>query len=542
MQIAEPQTIDLSGRAASIRGRSLQAAKSRIPRNVLANWLSYGTNILVAFFLSPLLVHRLGSEAYGIWGLIGQLIEYSFLLDFGIRIAVARYVARHLALDQPGEINKVVTTGLAFNLVPMLLALVGGGALAYALPQFFPIPSALISAARWSVMILALGIAASFPGSLFHGCVGAFFRYDLLGIRNSLPSLVRLLLLWFFLTHGFGLVAVAAISTLTVCMGYALDLVFTCRQFPQLSIRREFYDSAILRALVNFSAYAFILSVAWRLIFMTDNVVVGFVLGPVAVTFYAVGLNLAAMLRDSMGNITMLYAPLAYQMEALDERGALRRLFVSGSRIALLYALPGVLGLVILGPRFLGFWMGPSFTVKSGPILIALALEAGFCALSSASGQVLYAKCRHKLNAWASLCNATANFTLSVILIRWIGAVGVAWGTIIPAFIVETIVLPVYTASILGVSPLRFYRSAVLRPLLAALPFGLWLWVCRSDGLVRGYGSLTLVVASGLVFYVWLAWKLTLDSEEKTWARQQIGDRKLVSPTIRPSRAVPEEL
>ncbi len=113
-----------------------------------------------------------------------------------------------------------------------------------------------------------------------------------------------------------------------------------------------------LKTLVNFSVYAFIISVAYRLIFMTDNIVVGFVLGPVAIAFYSVGMQLPGILRDSLGNITMIYAPLAYQMDALEQRDSLRRLFLTGSRIALLYVLPGVLGVVFVGPHFLGLWMG----------------------------------------------------------------------------------------------------------------------------------------------------------------------------------------
>jgi len=528
--------------APTARGSSLRAAKRRVPVNVLANCLSFATNIVVSFLVVPLLVHRLGNSAYGVWGLIGQLIEYSFLLDFGIRIAVTRYVARHLALDQQHEINKVITTGLVFNIIPLSFSLLGGGVLAYVLPHFFPIPEGLVAPARWSVVIVAIGIAASFPGSLFLGCVAASSRYDLLGIRRSLPVLVRVFLLWYFLDHGYGLVAVATISTLTVCLGYGLDYVFTRRQFPHLSVRREHFDLSLLRTLLNFSVYAFISSIAWRLLFMTDNIVVGFALGPVAVTFYAVGMNLAGTLRESVGNITALYAPLAYQMDALDEKESLRRLFISGSRIALVYVLAGITTLVIVGRPFLGLWMGSAFVDSSGPILILLSVEAGFFALSFTSTQVLYAMNRPRVYAWLSLSDAAVNFALSATLVGWVGAVGVAWGTVIPACLVEAIIMPVYTAALLRVSPLHFYWSAVLRPLLAATPYGLWLWFCLQHGLIRGYASLALAVCSGLVLYALLAWSFGLDGEERAWARQRLSGLKSMFMAIYPAWETGEKL
>jgi O-antigen/teichoic acid export membrane protein len=519
MSLVETATAPVS-RTARTSADSLTDAQARIPQNVCFNWASYAINFVVAFLIAPLLVHRLGNEAYGVWALVGQIVDYSFLLDFGVRIGATRYVARHLALGEPERINRVVTSGLFLSSFSAAVALACGGAVAGALPRFFPIPSGLVSDARLTVLLCSAGIAVSFPGSIFFACVAAGSRYDLLGIRKSAPGVVRLLMLWLLLKVGGSVVTVAAVTTLALFAGYGLDFLFALRLFPQLRVGREFLDRSMLKALLNFSFYAFVISVSWRVLFMTDNIVVGFVLGPVAVTFYTVGMSLPAMLRDSLGNITTVYSPLAYQMDALDRKDALRRLFIAGSRVAFLYVLPGVLGLGILGPRFLGFWMGESFVRQSGPILILLSVEVGFCALTAAPGQVLYGMDRHKWSAWLALCTAAANFTLSVILIRWLGAVGVAWGTAIPALPAEAVILPLYTAWLLQVSPLSFYRSAVLRPLLIAAPYGLWLWFCLGRGLIRGYGSLALTVGAGLVLYAWLAWKFGLESEERTFARR----------------------
>jgi O-antigen/teichoic acid export membrane protein len=296
---------------------------------------------------------------------------------------------------------------------------------------------------------------------------------------------------------------------------------------PGLGIRRDYFDRSTLRSLVTFSVYAFILSVSWRLIYFSDNVVVGFVLGPAAVTFYAVGGQLIGLLRESLVNITALYAPLASQMDALKKEDSLRRLFLAGSRIGFLYILAGVTALTMVGPRFLGLWMGEPFEPRSGPVVILLAIEAGCHALALCCGQVLYGMNRHKVGAWLWLCNGTANLALSTIMVRWWGAVGVAWGTLIPAIIVEAIVLPAFTAWILRVSVGRFFRSVVLRSLLAAAPYAGWLWLLSHGlGLVNGWTSLTLAVASGLALYAFFAWKIGFDKEERDYAKSWLSGLK----------------
>jgi O-antigen/teichoic acid export membrane protein len=533
MSSDEAKSVTLTPQTARGATTSVDDAKARIPLNVFCNWASYGVNLVIGLLIGPLVVHRLGNVAYGVWALVGELIGYSFLLEFGVRFAVTRYVARHHALDSPRDINRVLTAGFAITSLSAALVLVAGGVTAYLLPRLFSIPPGLVLDARLSLVLVAVGIAVSFPGSLFHGCITALSRYDLSAIRNTVPNILRALSLWYFLTHGYGLLTVAILSTLQTFLAYGLDFVMARRLLPGISIRREYFERSTLHSLVGFSVYAFIMSVSWRLIYMTDNVVVGFVLGPVAVTFYAVGGQLIGMLRDSLVNITALYAPLASQMDALKREDSLRKLFLAGTRIGFLYILAGVVGLTMVGPRFLGLWMGEPFEPRSGPILILLALEAGCHALALCCGQVLYGMNRHKVNAWLSLGNATVNLVLSTILIRWWGAVGVACGTLIPAVLIEAIVLPAFTARILGISAARFYRSVVLRSLLAAAPYAGWLWLLsHALGFVTGWGSLTLAVGSGLVLYAWLVWKVGLDDAERDLAKSWLSRVKRRMPLV----------
>jgi len=121
--------VAMPGEASAARPTSLEDAKSRIPGNIIYNFLGYAINIIITFLIAPVVVHRLGETAYGVWGLIGQVIGYSFLLDFGIRIAVTRFVGHHLALREPREINRVLTTGLVFTAASAALALAGHTAL-----------------------------------------------------------------------------------------------------------------------------------------------------------------------------------------------------------------------------------------------------------------------------------------------------------------------------------------------------------------------------------------------------------------------------
>lgn len=511
--------------AKSGRSATLEDAKARIARNLTSNWTSFIFGIAVTFFIAPLLVHRLGQIEYGIWTLVGDVVGYSWILGLGVGLAVTRYGSRYFALGDKAKFDSLVTTSLVINLVSSGLLLAGGVWAAYVFPQFFSIPPRFVFAARCSLILVAVGAATSFPGSTFTGCLASASRYDWIAIRTIISAALRAALLWFILERGYGLVTVALVSTGVNLVAIFIEAAFVWHQFPWLEVRRKYFDRSLLKPLIEFSWYGFVLSVASRLVYMTDTLVIGFVLGPGPVTFYAIGAKLPLMLRDSLGNITNLYFPFASQMHALGREASLRRLFLAGARVASLYVLPGVAGLAMLGPIFLDHWMGTGFGHWSGPVLIILACEAVFFGASASAGYVLYGMGRHNINAWISLANAGANFVLSAILIRWLGAVGVAWGTLIPAIVAQGILLPLFTSRILSVSVWRFYSNAFLRPAVPLIPMVAWFWFCRVHSLLGSYLLILGSTVIGLMLYASIAWRVAVDDEERLQFRRWLSLR-----------------
>ncbi len=289
--------------------------------------------------------------------------------------------------------------------------------------------------------------------------------------------------------------------------------------------------------LLNFSAYAFIIGIATRLSYWTDNIVVGVTLGPVAVAFYAVGGTISEYLRNGMVSVTGVLTPMASQMDALDRKHSLRRLHATGSKIALSLSLAGIVPLVLLGKPFLLLWMGPTYAAQSTPILILTCIGIAFYAVASVCWPVLYALAQHRVGAWLFISEAIVNLVLSLFLVRLWGAMGVACGTLIPAFFVELIILPMYTCHQLTVSYFRFYQSSVFRPVIVAVPFAAWCWLCLARGYVSNWPKLAVVVLLGLIIYFWLVWTAGFMKDERHLMKRILSG--FLKFPARPKLAVP---
>ena len=495
----------------------LNRARARMASNVWFNFVGFAITLGVTFFISPLMVHHLGNTAYGVWALVQQFVGYSLLLDFGIRIAVTRFLAQHHARSDRDAIDRLLSTASVVALVPAALIVVGGGIAAYYFPHWFSIPANLVSPSQLSLVLVAVAMAISGPGSLFTACVAAVSRYDLLTLRNSVFALLRGVLLWVFLTRGYGLLAVATINLVATLVGLAMDVWFARRELPDLRVTFSAFDWSTLQELLHFSFFAFLISIALRLVYWSDNVVVGAVLGPAAVALYAVGGTMVQYARDAMDNLTRVYAPVSAQMDALGMKSALQRLYISGARLGSLAIMPGTISFILTGPAFLTLWMGPEFGKKSGPVMIILSATLFLLPLAGIYSHVLYATNRHRINGFVAIAEAFSNLGLSIWLVHRMGIVGVAWGTLIPAAITQGVVMPIYAARILGVSPAELYDRAILRPFLAALPSAALLWIATKSDWLSHWGSFLWINVLSVVLYALVIWQFVLDEEEKTF-------------------------
>jgi len=490
---------------------------------MLSNWASLVVGLVIAFLLAPYMVHKLGDSKYGIWAFSLQLASYLGVMDFGLRIALTRYFTHYHARNEYHHVHDAVSVGLAIlafvGFVSLLITLV----LVYFLPHWIKVPPELHSTARLVFFLIGLQIAVAFPGNLFGAMLAAVSRYDLLNFTLMLNPIMGALLIWLALSHGLGLVSVALIALVSNGINYLFNFFLARRLYGSIRFgmtRKQFQTH--IRPLLTFSAFAFLLSVSGRLVLWSDNIVVGFVLGPAIVTFYAIGGNLVDAMQRLLGSSTMVFVPMATSFNARSEEERLRALLVKGSRFTFLLILPGIIGFLVLGRAFIGLWMGPRYVQLSGAVLILLTLSLVFAPLRGTCHQILYGMNRHRFNAYASLTEAFINLVLSIILAYKIGAVGVAWGTMIPSLFFSGLVIPLYTAKHVGISWTKLCWESWVIPAVSSIPFAILLMVAVRLGIPFAWSGFWVTVICSLVFYIAFAWFVVFSKAEKETVYSQI--------------------
>jgi len=82
-------------------------------------------NMVISFFLMPFLIRHLGDRWYGIWTVVGSLIGYYYLVDFGLASAVRRYIAKYIGNYEHEKANITINTALIiYSILGLILFLI----------------------------------------------------------------------------------------------------------------------------------------------------------------------------------------------------------------------------------------------------------------------------------------------------------------------------------------------------------------------------------------------------------------------------------
>lgn len=429
----------------------------RFIRNITSNTGGFLLSVVIAFFLSPFVVHTLGDKIFGLWTLVVSLKGYYGLLDLGIRSAVGQYATRHYARQDIHALNCTMNTALAAICAVVVLIMAISGIVAWGAPQWFDLAPDNVPVVRLTIIITGLTVALTFPAALFGVAMYARQRFDLQNIVAGLERLIMAGLTVFVLKAGFGIIGLAAVGLITSLLAGIANVVLAFRLLEGLRIAPEFVSMASFKELWHYGIFNSVINVADQIITNLDAIVIGIFMAEEDITYYAIGANLIPYYIALVNAIAYTITPYATALDATGEKNALKSLWLNSSRGIIMFAALIAGGLFFVGEDFLKMWMGERFVdganhVSSADVLKILALAA-LIRLGMTSGkQMCFAMRRVKFLAYLTLAESCLNVLLSCILVQKFGVLGVSFGTLLPILIVYGIIMPMFIMNVLHVS------------------------------------------------------------------------------------------
>src|SRR5437867_6447541 len=242
----------------------------RVVRNVISNYFSTLIALGTGFLLTPFILHQLGASNFGLWTLIGSVLMYGSLLDFGIGGAVIRYVAEYRARGETEQARSLVATALCFYSVLGLVAIAAGSALAPFLPGRLNVPSGERASAVWLVLLVGLRIGIAIPCTTAMAVLRGLQRYDIASLINTVGAILSAAATVLVLLAGGGLLGLVGISIAVTLAMQACGVWFIHRIMPELHFGWRGAKRRLLGTVISFGSPLFVTDVSGCLQTKTD--------------------------------------------------------------------------------------------------------------------------------------------------------------------------------------------------------------------------------------------------------------------------------
>jgi O-antigen/teichoic acid export membrane protein len=497
-----------------------EISKRSLAKSVFSNWAYLFLNVLVAFWMTPFVVRHLGDSAYGIWALVLQLTGYMGIVDVGLRSALVRFIARLNARKDHVALNRLLSsTLLIYGLLAPGCVAVGLFLSAYVLPHM-QIGGSFLRTAQITVVIASGLIACDFLFATPHATLAALSRWDLINVTSSVVILVRTALIIIFLKLGFGLVTLATIQLATCVVSYSFEVAWI-RLFhllPEFKFVLHKPGREEMQPVVQHGWYSLLLSVANRINYQVDTIVIGVFLPVGQVTFYVIGLRLIEYLRELLNSSTMIVAPVVSSLEAVGDSRQVQTVLVRGTKYSVLIGFLGGAAFLTLGRDFIRLWMGPRFEGPSGTVLAILASGVIVSCTQFISGHILLGLSKHRINLGWTTIESVLNLALSVILVRKYGIWGVAAGTATANLLIRGWLFPRSVLKTLNVSWATYLGQGVLPPVVPAVAFVIGVWLYKRLFPIQNFGNFLLAALAGVLCFAVAGWFFTTDRLDRDLA------------------------
>jgi len=509
-------------------------------RNVASHWVGYAIHVVVAFFLTPYIIHSLGETHYGIWTLVVGLTGYYGILDLGVGSGITQYLTRHLAANEIDKLNRSASTGFVALSGIGFLVFIGSLIIAFNAVSLLRIQAASSAEVTWVLAITGTSVAMQFAFFTYSAVFTAVQRFDLsnmIGISTRILSAAATIIC---LNSGYGLVGLSFVVAGTNVIDYLIRWRVAGRLLPAMRISPKLVNWESLREVVSFGIWNSVSAGSARLISYTDALVIAAFMPVAAVAPFAIAANLRSYFDEIFVRVGFVFFPAVTELDAKDDQAGLRQLYLVSSKFILLGSI--LLGsIAIFSARdFFRLWVGNSYAEPAAYPSIArlfyLLIVASMVAVAQRIGyQVLLGTRKVKLLALLFAAEGVSNLVVSLILVRPYGLIGVALGTLIPAILFQGLIQPAVVCQSLQISLRTYCTDVLLKPfvlLVTLAPLFLLASVVMPSG-----DWASLVFASGATFLLTIPFVVLIGLTKEERALLPI---RRAAPAVKRLRSVDE--
>jgi len=398
---------------------------------VTLSYLTTFVSLGVSLLLTPIIIRLLGQSDYGLYEAIGSFVNYLSVLDLGFGAVVTRYTAKYQQEGKFEARDKFLYTCRNIYLCLSGVILILGTILYFFIDDAFKnsFTAEELSRAKILFIIVLLTTAISIYSQIYKGLLNGvqlFIWPRVIQLIKAVLSKVVSIAILYMGASSVGFTAVILVFEVVAC------ILLMYKAHHIVSFVKNKMPRKQLIELFTFTGYLFVLAIVSQIYWQIDKLVLGMVMGTISVAIYSAALNIQNILRNVSSSIKDVLIPKATQIseeQVFSTNLTTEFMIKSGRIIMMIYGLM-VVGITVLGDKFIYLWLGEDY-VSAAPLLLILAYSSLLPTILLPGEELCKTFNHHGPLALIYLFVSIVNIILTVVMVRYMGLYGAAFSTAI---------------------------------------------------------------------------------------------------------------
>tara|TARA_R110002051_G_scaffold265495_4_gene325346 strand:+ start:9482 stop:10972 length:1491 start_codon:yes stop_codon:yes gene_type:complete len=478
--------------------------------------------ILVTFTYIPFVLDKIGKDNYGLFSVIGSIIAYIAILDFGINDSTLRFFVRYRKEESQekkmqilGSISTIymVLTGLVF-----LVSCIVYFCLPFLFSDTFSIQEMIVFKQMYLISIISVVFTIFFNPT--GAIINAYEKFIILKFADILVFVATTITIVIFLNFNYNVVMMVFVASF-YNIANVLFKFFYVRIKIKIAYPTYKPSKELVKKIALYAGPIFIVIVVEQIYWKLDNIIIGAMLGTTMVTFYAMGIVFQKYILSFSTAISRIMTPdLIKKIDANYSLVKLTNNYIKTSRIQLIVVMIIVLNLIFWGKPFLRIWLGEEYTV-SYYVLLLVMIPFSVEIIGNLRNTFLQVYGYYWHRAIIIFIVSILNIGLTVFLIEKYGILGAAASTCISLFLGYGATNFILWKKI-GVNVSAFYREVWLKSVpVIGIAFLIFLFLNKVYIITNW---LELIISVGITSAIYLVsiWFIYLNKEERLFFTKKV--------------------
>lgn len=303
------------------------SSNKRIAKNTLMLYIRMLLSMFVSLYTSRVVLHVLGIEDYGIYGVVGGIVTMFSFLNSSMSGATSRFLTYEIGRNDVERIRTTFSSSLIIHIGIAIIVFV----LAETVGLWFfihklNIPIVRMDAAMWVYQCSIMSMMLAITQVPYNACIVAHERMDVYAYVELLNVGLKLIIVYLLMVGDFDKMKLYAVLVLVVGVIIMFTYRFYCLHNYQESHFRWVWNPSILKPMLMFSGWDLYGNVCGIAKNQGTTILLNVFFGPVVNAAANIATTAIGTLSGFSSNVITAFRPQIIKNYAVNRIGEMEKL------------------------------------------------------------------------------------------------------------------------------------------------------------------------------------------------------------------------